>query len=286
MINYSIIIPHKNTPDLLQRCLDSIPRRDDVQIIVVDDNSDADKVDFDHFPGIDDERVEVFLTKEGKGAGYARNVGLEHAKGKWVLFADADDIFLDNVGDFLDRFINSECDAIVFNYVKKRINGEILLPDKIETDNPKLVFPQNCFPWCKIIRKSVLDSHNIRFQEVRWSNDLMFAVQLAKYINEVKVYDERVYMQQERPNSLCTGVSWRSLYCRTKVALKAYRFMEGYPESECLKSHYMDYWKELFHTKKILAIFMLPRIFFVLGFRNARMDIYNRLKIDYPKYFK
>ena len=47
MINFSFIIPHKNTPDLLQKCLDSIPRRDDVQIIVVDDNSDADKVDFD-----------------------------------------------------------------------------------------------------------------------------------------------------------------------------------------------------------------------------------------------
>lgn len=73
MIAYTFIIPHKNSPDLLQKCLDSIPRRDDVQIIVVDDNSDAGKVDFDHFPGLDDPTVEVYLTKEGKGAGYARN---------------------------------------------------------------------------------------------------------------------------------------------------------------------------------------------------------------------
>lgn len=49
-INYSIIIPHKNIPQLLQRCLDSIPIRDDVQVIVVDDNSDTDKVNFDNFP--------------------------------------------------------------------------------------------------------------------------------------------------------------------------------------------------------------------------------------------
>ena len=40
---YSFIIPHKNCPNLLQRCVDSIPERDDVQVIVVDDNSDADK---------------------------------------------------------------------------------------------------------------------------------------------------------------------------------------------------------------------------------------------------
>lgn len=41
-INYSIIIPHKNIPHLLQRCLKSIPRRKDVQIIIVDDNSDPE----------------------------------------------------------------------------------------------------------------------------------------------------------------------------------------------------------------------------------------------------
>ena len=41
-ILYSIIIPHKDIPCLLQRCLDSIPPRDDVQIIVADDDSSLD----------------------------------------------------------------------------------------------------------------------------------------------------------------------------------------------------------------------------------------------------
>ena len=39
-INYSIIIPHKNIPELLVRCLNSIPEREDIQVIVVDDCSD------------------------------------------------------------------------------------------------------------------------------------------------------------------------------------------------------------------------------------------------------
>ena len=64
MINYSIIIPHKNIPNLLQRCLDSIPNREDVQIIVVDDNSDPNIVDFDKFPGLNRSNVEVIFTKE------------------------------------------------------------------------------------------------------------------------------------------------------------------------------------------------------------------------------
>ena len=43
MTNYSFVIPHHNSPTLLNRCLDSIPQREDIEIIVVDDNSDADK---------------------------------------------------------------------------------------------------------------------------------------------------------------------------------------------------------------------------------------------------
>jgi len=43
MIYYSFVIPHYNTPDLLQRLIDSIPQREDIEVIVVDDNSDDDK---------------------------------------------------------------------------------------------------------------------------------------------------------------------------------------------------------------------------------------------------
>ncbi|MFS2381396.1 glycosyltransferase, partial [Phocaeicola vulgatus] len=44
--HYSIIIPHKNTPRLLERCLYSIPTWDEIQIIIIDDNSNSESVDF------------------------------------------------------------------------------------------------------------------------------------------------------------------------------------------------------------------------------------------------
>jgi len=44
---FTIIIPHKDIPDLLIRCLKSIPVSEDIQVIVVDDNSsDADVIFF------------------------------------------------------------------------------------------------------------------------------------------------------------------------------------------------------------------------------------------------
>ena len=68
-MNYSIIIPHKNTPDLLKRCINSIPVRKDLEIIIVDDNSSEKFVDFDNFPGLHRENTTVIFNKEGKGAG-------------------------------------------------------------------------------------------------------------------------------------------------------------------------------------------------------------------------
>ena len=114
MINYSIIIPHKNIPDLLLRCLDSIPRRDDIQIIIVDDNSNPQKVDFENFPGLGDPCVEVYFTKEGKGAGYARNVGLKYAKGKWLFFADSDDTYTSSFSKFLTDSKDLVADVVYF----------------------------------------------------------------------------------------------------------------------------------------------------------------------------
>ena len=41
---YSIVIPHYNSPTLLQRMLDSIPQREDIQIIVIDDCSSNENI--------------------------------------------------------------------------------------------------------------------------------------------------------------------------------------------------------------------------------------------------
>lgn len=111
---YTIIIPHKNIPLLLQRCLDSIPLRQDIQVVIVDDNSSPAVVDFDNFPGSERKDTEIIHTSESKGAGYARNCGLAAAKGRWLLFADADDFFLPGFLDVLDTFALTDYDMIVF----------------------------------------------------------------------------------------------------------------------------------------------------------------------------
>lgn len=110
--NYSFVIPHHNRPELLNRLLDTIPEREDIQIIVVDDNSDSDKK-----PAIQRSDVQlIFIDKEHtKGAGKARNVGMAEAKGEWLLFADSDDIYEKGFIDILDMYRSKDIDILCFD---------------------------------------------------------------------------------------------------------------------------------------------------------------------------
>ena len=93
-IVYSIIIPHYNIPLLLERLLVSIPKRHDVEVIVADDGSP--KKVCSELEAMASRRPEIrLLLLEGNlGAGYARNAAIGVARGRWVLFADADDFFV------------------------------------------------------------------------------------------------------------------------------------------------------------------------------------------------
>ena len=212
--NYSIIIPHKNIPKLLERCLWSIPRREDVQIIIVDDNSDPAIVDFDHFPGLNDPAVEVLFTKEGKGAGYARNVGLGKAKGRMVLFADADDFFNYCIYDVLDEYQNSDADLVYFknNSVdsEKFTNAdrgmgyfnEFLEKFKHSQDR-NLLFAIHIV-WARIYNRKLIVDNQITFSETPIADDIMFSIYCTFYAKTIQIDDRALYSYTFRSGSLTT----------------------------------------------------------------------------------
>lgn len=214
MISYSIIIPHKNTPSLLQRCLDSIPQRSDIEIIIVDDNSDEQKVDFKCFPGKFRDNVKIYFTKEGKGAGYARNIGLKHAKGKWLLFADADDFYHPSAFQTLDSYLNTNYDIIYF--FAYSIDTETGLPSPREKDlnhfykkyDPKkeksadYIRFKSWEPWNKMIKYDFWAKHKILFDEIPFGNDFNFSMKLSCLAHKYKIIQEKLYCLTYLPNSI------------------------------------------------------------------------------------
>lgn len=215
-MNYTIIIPQRNIPDLLQRCLDSIPVMVGLEVIVVDDNSDGSVVDFEHFPGLDRADVKVVFTKEGRGAGYARNVGLNLASGKYIIFADADDLFSDDFAFILDEYKDREFDVVYLNYkavccddvAKSNEIRNYRKPEDFSVKNRKRLENSLRFefgpPWCKIIRRQLLIENRIVFDECPKHNDTMFSLKVGYWARNV-VLDGRVfYYNTYRTDSITT----------------------------------------------------------------------------------
>lgn len=227
-VDFSIIIPHKDIPKLLQRCLDTIPQCGNIQVIVVDDNSSSAKVDFKHFPGIDRANVEILFTKEGKGAGYARNCGLKYAKGKWVLFADADDFFHPCLEVAINECVDADCDIIF--YASNTVDAKTLeiLPSRLKLlsqmtqEELRYKWP---VPWAKMIKKSFIDRYHIYFDETIAANDVMFSLFTGYYAEKIKVSSFVLYCATVRQDSLWYGMSYDSLLARITVACRFNRFL-------------------------------------------------------------
>ena len=221
-IHFSIIIPHKNVPSLLVRCLDSIPRREDLQVIIVDDNSSSEIVDFNNFPGREREDVEVYFTHKSGGTGYAQNIGLEHAVGKWVLFLGADDYFTEKVDSFLDRMVDSPEDLIVFDHhsvLSDDINSSVerssylskMIDDYLNgLIDEKYLRCKYIVATCKLIRRDLIEKHHIRFNETKWSNDNYFSAQVSCFADSIKVCNDIIYVVTVRDGSLTSD------YCGTR----------------------------------------------------------------------
>lgn len=233
-MNYSIIIPHHNSPQLLIRCLDSIPKREDLEIIVVDDNSDSDIVDFAHFPGYDRDDVQLIFTKEGKGAGYARNVGLDHAKGKWLIFFDADDFALPKFNAILDKEIESTADLIY--YCPKSVKSHDInigsargktfwniIEDYSNNGDESSLRTGWLVVWSVLIRRSMVEAHNIRCDEIRYSNDNYFSIKMGCVAKAIEVRNDSFYVVTERENSLASSFLKKEgeLECRAKAYLRS-----------------------------------------------------------------
>lgn len=213
---FSIIIPHYNIPDLLIRCLRSIPVSEEIQVIVVDDNSpDADTY-LDRYPELSRPYLEFIRTPKNGGAGYARNIGLDHAKGKWLLFADADDFYVDNMYEIINTHVESDADVIYFQ--KRAVHSENLnckssrsgyideiMDIYIKTGDEVPVRTRYYVPWGKMIKKSLIEKHHIRFEEIKYSNDILFSVHVGCFANKIEAIDTILYVVTSRDGSLHSG---------------------------------------------------------------------------------
>lgn len=258
-IIYSVIIPHRNTPNLLNRCIASVPQRSDVQTIVIDDNSDVDKK-----PQISREDIEVvFLNNiQSKGAGKARNVGLTHAKGQWLIFADADDYFTKDFWEKIDDVIIKNEQADIIYYRVGSVDSETYQPaDRDESFNMRVdnylrkrrysenfLRYMNVAPWGKMIRNKLVQTYSIEFEEVPVANDIMFSIMTGHHAKVISASDITMYVVTKRRGSLVTQHERDALRCRFEVSVRENAFLRKIGKTfyeQCLLPLAFKAWRNL-----------------------------------------
>lgn len=190
-IKYTIVIPHKNTPELLNRCVGSIPIRNDVQIIVVDDNSSKDRKPC-LTATLNIEEI-CISAKDSKGAGHARNVGIMHAKGKWLLFADADDYYCPNAFNILDSILYNDLDILYFNFALDGSCSDNKLK-KMPIENDDIVRFGYWMPWNKVFSTNFIISNNLTYDEIPVGNDAFFCLTASKLACKYAIISEKLYV--------------------------------------------------------------------------------------------
>ena len=260
-INYSIIIPHSNISPLLDRLLGTIPKRDDVQIIVVDDCSNTEELDKIALLKVKYPHVEFYSTETKGGGGKARNVGLKHAVGKFLIFADADDYFNICFNDALDQYKNSDADIIYFSansvntdtyenadraeYFHRIIEGFLSTGDESRIRFGFVV------PWGRFIRRSVVYDNNILFAETWVSNDMKFSTESDYYAGKLDADPRAIYCVTDRRGSTSKGQRPDEMLSRLQTEAQRFRFMKehGVHEHAC-EASFVNHYARFINTKE------------------------------------
>lgn len=102
---FSIVITTYNREDIVRRCVDSCLGQSfgDFQLLVVDDASEDDTVAA--LGRYEDDRLEVVAHASNRGISAARNTGVMHARGAWVVVIDSDWELLPNTLERLRELI-------------------------------------------------------------------------------------------------------------------------------------------------------------------------------------
>lgn len=243
----SIIVPHYNSFTTLQTLIESIPEREDIQIIVVDDNSTEGFEELVEYAKI--KEFELFRNDSSfHSAGRCRNIGVSRAKGKWLLFADADDYFVENAWDIIDSHMEDANELIFFPPTSKDLSTGALASRHVKLAkyvenycNTKSKETEvylrylSDVPYSKLISRELVEQNQILFDETRVANDVMFSARVACNAKIIAADNRVIYCITQSAGTLMTSRTRKDMRTRVKVGVNKYCYLRRYAEKDAFR---------------------------------------------------
>lgn len=215
----SIIVPVYNVEKYIQQCLYSLLNQDfkDIEIIAINDGSTDNSLAI--LNEINDARL-VILTQENQGQSSARNFGLKHARGEYILFVDADDYLeLNTVGKLVEELSESKLelirfgarafnDDVNFDIVKGQYDfSSAFVERKVYKKDEFLIQLKKAYsasPCLYIVKRSILIDHAIVFENAILHEDELFSLRVFLNVNYAGYINETFYNRRYRSGSVMT----------------------------------------------------------------------------------
>ena len=214
----SIIIPYYNSDEWIGKMLDSLLDQDiskaSYEIIVIDDGSTQDISNLLKYKEQYPELIK-YHRKENGGMSDARNVGIDMAVGKWIYFCDSDDFVHPQVlGSLINTAEVLDLDMLTFGWRVVQPNATIYDQslsysvsevktgkDYIATftnDTMSIGFGVGRY----FIKKSILEENKIRFENILFTEDRIFQLELLLVIERIAHAGINVYYYVQHQSSI------------------------------------------------------------------------------------
>lgn len=223
----SIIVPVYNAEKIIRRTVTSIEKQSygDIEVILINDGSKDQSLEVCKQLKMLYHNI-VVVDQNNQGASAARNAGIRHASGDWLLFVDSDDTIPVNSIMEMTANISEEINIIVGGYLKDCLSSDgcdemkpvdikstefmkaALAPDLYSSCLQQYVSHSNmrvCVgaPWGKLIRKQFLIDNHICFPEgLVHHEDTIFCLEMYRSVSYVRFLDIPVYQYFDTENSV------------------------------------------------------------------------------------
>lgn len=192
----SVIVPVYNAEKYLARCIDSILNQiyQNIEIILINDGSSDNSLLICKEYEKKDSRVVTFNKVNG-GVSSARNLGLDNARGEYIVFVDSDDyiepMMISNmVGSALQGHNWILSGYIYRNALDEKIKEFSLSTSDLAVNCEEMIcfLEKNWAPWGKLYHRDIIG--DIRFDEtITIAEDLKFNMEILcnVHIKDIKV---------------------------------------------------------------------------------------------------
>jgi len=211
----SVTLAAFNVAPYVSACLDSILAQDwaDFELIIVDDAStDATREILQDYAARDP-RIRLFLKEQNEGLAVARNLGIAEARGEWVTFLDADDLYSP---DMLRRAIETArartAEMVLWDYVVFSDEAEIAAkarePSALAaldpSDRPALL-DRPAFAWTRLVHRDALKRLEIAFPPGLTYQDEPVHWKLISELDRIALVPQRLAYYRQQPQATTAG---------------------------------------------------------------------------------